>query len=175
MRIYIVGYMGAGKSTNSKRLAHRLGMEVYDTDRLFEARYCISVDDFFKKYDEALYRKLESQILYSTLDYDNAVIATGGGTACFNDNMAWMNQHGMTVFLKVSPMTVYDRLSKSKVKRPLASNKTPEELMEFIQTNYSDRMHFYEQAMITVKGEDLDLEALVDTIKNYTITSAPEV
>ncbi|MCR5014366.1 MAG: AAA family ATPase [Bacteroidales bacterium] len=175
MRIYIIGYMGAGKSTTSKKLARRLEMDCYDTDRLFEERYHIAVDNFFKKYDEALYRRLETQILQSTADYDNAVIATGGGTACFNDNMQWMNQNGLTVFLKVSPMTSFHRLSKSKVRRPLVMNKSPEELLEFIQTNYTERMHFYEQAMITAKGEDLDIEALVNDILSFSSpTSTPK-
>ena len=165
MRIYLVGYMSAGKSTTSKRLAQRLGFEQYDTDHLFEERFKIATNDFFNKYDEPLYRKLETQILQSTVNYDNAVIATGGGTACFNDNMEWMNQHGITVFLKISPQSAFDRLSHSKVRRPLVFNKTPEELEAFIQTNYVARMPFYEQAQLTVKGENLDLEALTETLK----------
>ena len=172
MRIYIIGYMGAGKTSMARRLARKLDVDYYDTDRLFEERYRISVSDFFSKYDEALYRKLDTQILQNTLQYDNAVIATGGGTACFNDNIQWMNEHGMTLFLKVSPLTSYHRLLNSKVKRPLAINKTPEELLEFIQKNYQDRMVYYEQAMLTVKGEDLDLDALADTIRNFNIPSS---
>lgn len=164
MRIYLVGYMGAGKSTTSKRLAHRLGWEAYDTDRLFEARYKISINDFFHKYDADLYRKLETQILYDTLQYDNAVIATGGGTACFNDNMSWMNQHGFTVFLKISPQSAISRLSQSKVKRPILIDKSQEELAEFIMKNYAERLPFYEQAQLTFKGEDCDVEQLATLI-----------
>lgn len=164
MRIYLVGYMSAGKSTTAKRLASRLGMEAYDTDRLFEERYRITVSDFFKKYDEPLYRKLETQILYDTLQYDNAVIATGGGTACFNDNIGWMNQNGITVFIKVSPHSAVVRLSQSKVRRPKVYGKSAEELEEFIQKNYAERMPFYEKAMLTVKGEDLDIEALAAAV-----------
>ena len=164
MRIYLVGYMSAGKSTTSKRLARQLGLEAFDTDKLFEERFRIATSDFFRKYDEPLYRKLETQILQGTEALDNAVIATGGGTACFNDNMEWMNQHGITVFLKISPQTAFDRLSHSKVRRPLVFNKTPEELQEFIQTNYVARMPFYEQARLTVKGENLDVEALANAI-----------
>lgn len=175
MRIYIVGYMGAGKSTAAKRLAHRLGVECYDTDRMFEARYHISVNDFFHKYDETLYRKLETQILQSTEQYENAVIATGGGTACFNGNIEWMNQHGLTVFLKVSPMTSYNRLLQSKVKRPLAVDRTPEELLDFINKNYTERMSYYEKAQMVVKGEDLDLDVLVEAIQKLNPqASAPE-
>ncbi|MBR4390934.1 MAG: AAA family ATPase [Bacteroidales bacterium] len=164
MRIYIVGYMGAGKTTVARRLAHCLGMDCFDTDHLFEERFKISTDGFFHKYDEPLYRKLESQILQSTERFDNAVISTGGGTACYNDNMDWMNQHGITVFLKVSPKTSYDRLLHAKVKRPLITDQSPEMLLEFIQQHYSERLPFYEKAMLTVKGEDVDVEALAAAV-----------
>ena len=157
--------MSAGKSTTSKRLARQLGWEAYDTDKLFEERFRIATNDFFNKYDEPLYRKLETQILQGTTELDNAVIATGGGTPCFNENMEWMNQHGITVFLKISPQSAFDRLSHSKVRRPLVFNKSPEELMAFIQTNYVERMPFYEQATLTVKGENLDITALAETLK----------
>ena len=140
-------------------------MEAYDTDRLFEERFRITVSDFFKKYDEPLYRKLETQILHDTLQYDNAVIATGGGTPCFNDNMEWMNQHGYTVFLKISPQSAVVRLSQSKVRRPKVHGKSIEELEAFIAKNYAERLPYYEQAQLTVKGEDLDLESLVEKIK----------
>jgi shikimate kinase len=164
MRIYLVGYMGAGKSTTSKRLANKLGWEAYDTDRLFEERFKISINDFFHKYDANLYRKLETQILHDTLKYDNAVIATGGGTPCFNNNMEWMNQHGFTVFLKVSPQSAISRLSQSKVKRPILIDKTQEELAEFIMKNYAERLPYYEQAQLTFKGEDCDVEQLATLI-----------
>lgn len=164
MRIYLVGYMGAGKSTTSKRLAHQLGWEAYDTDRLFEERYKISINDFFHKYDAALYRRLETQILHETLALDNAVIATGGGTPCFNDNMEWMNLHGFTVFLKISPESAIVRLSQSKVKRPILIDKSPDELAEFIKANYTERLPFYEQAQLTFKGENCDVETLATLI-----------
>lgn len=165
MRVYLVGYMGAGKSTTSKRLANRLGWEAYDTDRLFEERFKISINDFFKKYDADLYRKLETQVLHDTLKYDNAVIATGGGTACFNDNMEWMNQNGFTIFLKISPESAYERLGHSKVRRPIVVNTPPEELEEFIHKNYAERMPFYEQAKLVYKAENLDIDSLISAMK----------
>ena len=165
MRIFLVGYMGAGKTTNGKRLARRLGLDWKDTDHLFEERYCISTDDFFHKYDEPLYRQLEAQILRSTEQYDNVVISTGGGTPCFHDNIDWMNEHGLTIFLKISPQTVVDRLSKSKVKRPLVVGKSLEELTAFVQKTYTDRLPFYEKAQLVFKGEDCDLEAIVRAVR----------
>ena len=164
-RIYIVGYMGAGKTTAARRLAQRLGWEVADTDDLFEEKYKISVCDFFNKYDEALYRKLESEVLKSTESLENVVISTGGGTACYFDNMDWMNQHGLTIFLRISQKAVVDRLVHAKRKRPLAEGKTEEELAAFVEQQYIGRLPFYEQSRITVKAEDLDLDSLVKQIE----------
>ena len=165
-RIYLVGYMGAGKTTVARRLANHLGWEVADTDAMFEEKYRISICDFFNKYDEPLYRKLESEVLKSTADLENVVISTGGGTACYFDNMEWMNQHGLTVFLRISQKAVVDRLVHAKRKRPLAEGKTEAELTEFVNRHYTERLPFYEQAKITVKTEDLDLENLIKQIEN---------
>lgn len=170
-RIYLVGYMGAGKTTTARRLANQLGWEVADTDDLFEEKYKISVCDFFHKYDEALYRKLESEVLKETESLENVVISTGGGTACYFDNMEWMNQKGLTVFLHISEKAVVDRLLHAKRKRPLSIGKSEEELTEFVAQHYTSRLPFYEQAKITVKSEDLDLDNLLEMIKGTLLVS----
>lgn len=164
-KIYLVGYMGAGKTTTARRLAQRLGWEVADTDALFEEKYKISVNDFFNKYDEPLYRKLESEVLKATEGLENVVVSTGGGTACYFDNMEWMNSHGLTVFLRISPQAAVDRVIHSRHKRPLAEGKSEKELTEFVNSHYVSRMPFYEQARLTVKSEDLDVEGLLLSIK----------
>ena len=161
-RIYLVGYMGSGKSSALKQLGKLLSWETYDLDHLFEEKYKISVQDFFHKYDEAAFRKLESQLLKETVKYENAVIATGGGTPCFYDNMEWMNANGTTIFLKVSTKTAVNRLLNSKKKRPLIEGKSEEQLLEYVERHYGERMPFYEKAQITVKGEDLDIKNLVN-------------
>lgn len=158
--------MGAGKTTAAKRIATRLGWDVADTDAMFEEKYRISVCDFFHKYDEQLFRKLESEILKSTENMENTVVSTGGGLACFFDNMDWMNQHGLTVFMRISPEAAADRILHSKRKRPLTDNKTEEELAEYIRHHYDERLPFYEQAKIIVKSEDFDLENLIKLIEN---------
>ena len=165
-KIYIVGYMGAGKTTVARRLANRLGWEVADTDDLFEEKFRISIDDFFHKYDETLYRKLESQVLKETEALENVVVSTGGGTACYFDNMDWMNQHGITVFLHISEKAVIDRLLHAKRKRPLSTGKSEAELTAFVQQHYISRLPFYEQAKIIVKSEDFDLDNLVQLVEN---------
>jgi len=157
--------MGAGKTTAARRLANRLGWEVVDTDDMFEEKYKISVCDFFNKYDETLYRKLESEVLKSTESLTNVVVSTGGGTACYFDNIDWMNQNGLTIFLRISEKAVIDRLLHAKRKRPLAIGKSEEELTEFVAQHYTSRLPFYEKAQITVKSEDLDIDGLMETIK----------
>ena len=169
-KIYLVGYMGAGKTTTARRLAQRLGWDVVDTDDLFEEKYKISVCDFFNKYDEDLYRKLEAEVLKSTESMEHVVISTGGGTACYFDNMNWMNQHGATVFLRISQKAVVDRLLHAKRKRPLSIGKSEEELTVFVEQHYTSRLPFYEQARITVKSEDLDLDDLVRQIERLRLS-----
>jgi shikimate kinase len=135
---------------------------------LFEEKYKISVCDFFNKYDEPLYRKLESEVLKETENLENVVVSTGGGTACYFDNIDWMNQHGLTVFLRISEKAVVNRLLHAKRKRPLAEGKSETELTAFVNQHYSSRLPFYEQAKITVKAEDLDLDNVIQLIKNET-------
>ena len=158
--------MGAGKTTAAKRIANRLGWDVADTDAMFEEKYRISIHDFFNKYDETLFRKLESEVLKTTENMEFTVVSTGGGLACCLDNMDWMNHHGTTVFMRISPEAAADRILHSKRKRPLTDNKTEAELVEYIRHHYAERMPFYEQAHITVKSEDFDLESLIKLIEN---------
>ena len=156
---------GCGQDYGRTSSRQRLGWEVVDTDALFEEKYKISVNDFFNKYDEALYRKLESEVLKATESLENVVVSTGGGTACYFDNMEWMNQHGLTVFMHISPKAAVDRVIHSRHKRPLVEGKSEEELTEFVNKHYASRMPFYEKARITVKSEDLDVDGMMNTIK----------
>ena len=170
-RIFLIGYMGSGKTSALKHLANKMSWQGIDLDKLFEEKYKISVQDFFHKYDEAAFRKLESQLLKDTINLNNVIIATGGGTPCFFDNMEWMNENGTTVFLKVAPMTAVHRLMQSKKKRPLIEGKTEQEVIDFVNKHYGDRMKFYEQAHITVKGESLDVEELVVRLQDNETTN----
>ncbi|MBS4060012.1 MAG: AAA family ATPase [Bacteroidetes bacterium] len=165
MRIYLVGYMGSGKTTVSKKLASLMGLECYDLDQLFEERFKIEIANFFDKYDEGLFRNLESQLLKETVVIDNAIIATGGGTPCFYDNMEWMNNNGITVYLQMHPLSIVSRLSSSRKKRPLLASKSNAELIGFIKGHLRQRNIFYSQAQIIIKAESIDLAGLSDQIK----------
>ena len=134
--------MGAGKTTASKKLARLTGFDCYDLDELFEEKYKISIEGFFSKYDETLFRMLESKLLKETDKFHNTIIATGGGTPCFYDNMTWMNQNGLTVYLQMHPKSIFKRLILSKRKRPLVANKTPEDLLQYIKQHLRQRNIF---------------------------------
>lgn len=165
MRIYLVGYMGSGKSTVSRKLSNILGYNCFDLDELFEQRFKITISDFFQKYDESLFRRLESQLLKETSVLDNVVIATGGGTACFYDNMEWMNKLGVTIFLEMSIPAILHRLRGSKKKRPLLFNKTEIEIKWFIGEQLRHRNIYYSQAQFIVAAESLDYFSLKSKIQ----------
>jgi len=164
-RVYLVGYMGAGKTSVGKRLASAIGFRFIDLDSLFEEKYKISVDDFFRKYDEPLFRRFESDILRSTSELENCVISAGGGTPCFMDNMRWMNENGKTIFIRVSAATAAQRLAKSKRKRPLLEGRSSDELLHFVSEHYASRMPFYEMAHHTVKGENCSIDDVVSLLR----------
>jgi len=166
-RIYLVGYMGAGKSTCAKRLANKFNWDFKDLDQLFESRYKIAITDFFEKYDESLFRRLERDLLQETNTLQNTIIATGGGTACFYSNMSWMNENGHTVYLQMSPSGLANRLIHAKKKRPLLSKKNPEELYNFVKDQLRQRAIFYSQAKIIIDAESLNLEALITNLINH--------
>jgi shikimate kinase len=167
MLVYLIGYMGSGKTTTGKELAKRLGYRFIDLDSLIESKYKIEVSSIFRKYDEKSFRKIEHDTLLSTFLSSDAVIATGGGTPCFFDNMERMNQNGITVYIEMSNLSLFRRLSNSKRTRPLVEGKSPNELKQYIQDHLEDRQPFYSQATINASGENLNLDELIEKI--YTV------
>lgn len=163
-RIYLVGFMGVGKSTVGKKLAKKLGFKFIDTDDAFEAKYKINIHTFFEKYGEELFRKLEYKILVNTLKMKNVVISTGGGTPCFFDSMKLMNENGQTIYLEMTEEALVNRLQKAKRKRPLVMNKKEKELIEMVSNKLKERKPFYSQASLTYEALDIDIEELLKTI-----------
>jgi shikimate kinase len=165
MRIFMIGYMGAGKSTTGKRLARRLAMPFVDLDDAFEARYRYSIPRFFERFGEAKFREFEHACLLGVIaGHHEAVISTGGGTACHHDHMAVMNAAGITVYLKMHPASLAQRLNRARRLRPLVRDVKNDDMQAFIEKQLSARGKFYEQAQLIVKGENLDLDALVKEV-----------
>src|ERR1700744_360565 len=162
--IFFIGFMGCGKTTWSRKLAAHLGYDFIDLDHLLEEQAGMTIAEYFTSYGEEAFRILESEVLKQTAYSNNTVISTGGGLPCFFDNMNWMNAHGKTVYIKLSPKTLVDRLEKGKARRPLLQDKHGDELLEFIATRLAEREIYYLQAQFTANGIDMTVEYLAQLV-----------
>ncbi|KQR72531.1 shikimate kinase [Pedobacter sp. Leaf176] len=164
MKIFLVGYMGCGKSTKAKQLAHRLEYPVVDLDAEIVKKSGKTIAEFFETFGEQGFRDYESEIL-KTYNYpENCVVATGGGLPCFFDNMDWMNDHGETIYLEMEPAQLVSRLH-NRHKRPLIKDLDDEQLLEFVKVKLEERNPFYRKAGIIVNAFDLDVEKLEKEVK----------
>ena len=155
-RIFLIGYMGAGKTTLGKAFARAMGLTFVDLDWYIEERYHKTVRQIFEERGEDGFRELEKRMLHETGEFENVVISVGGGTPCFFDNMDYMNSVGETVFLDVDVKVLFRRLKVAKQQRPLLANKTDEELMTFIVEALQKRLPFYSKAKYVFNGERLE-------------------
>lgn len=146
IRIILLGYMGAGKTTLGKVLAKELDLPFYDLDWYIEERYRQTIAQLFDKYGESGFREIEQKMLHEVAEFENVIISSGGGTPCFFDNITYMNQQAQTVYLKADPDVLQQHLSMSKTERPLLKNKTPEEIKQYISESLAQREPFYNQA-----------------------------
>ncbi|MBC8046480.1 MAG: AAA family ATPase [Fimbriimonadaceae bacterium] len=167
MRIYLIGFMGCGKSTAGKKLAAKMSLPLMDLDKTMEDIEGKKVSEVFAEKGETYFRNLEKDVLHDTTFYTDAIISCGGGTPCFFDNLQWMKQNGVTVYLKATPDFLFSRLKEKKAKRPLIANMDDIELLKYIKTKLSDREKYYLQADIIVQAQDLDVDVLISIIRNY--------
>ena len=150
MLIFLVGYMGCGKSTIGRTLAKQLGVRFLDMDTLLEQRCGKSVAEIFTETGETGFRQSEREVLAELTSEREAIVATGGGAPCFFDNMETMNRAGLTVYFKMSPEKLAGRLEHGKAKRPLLRDKSEEELIGFIRENVAKREKYYMQAKLII-------------------------
>ena len=146
IRIFLTGYMGAGKTTLGKAFARELNVPFIDLDWYIEERFHKSIRELFVERGEASFRELERNMLHEVSEFEDVIISTGGGTPCFFDNMEYMNGCGKTVFLDVHPDILFRRLRVAKQQRPILQGKTDEELRAFIADALEKRAPFYVQA-----------------------------
>lgn len=165
MRIYLIGYMGCGKSTLGKKLAKHAGLQFIDMDHYIEKRNCKTVPQIFAEDGEAEFRKKERKALEELSEFSNVVIATGGGAPCFFDNVELMNRTGKTIYLNIDPKILADRLMKSKTERPLIKGKSKEELVAFIDETLKKRNEFYLQAHYRITQPDVNLDEILKMIQ----------
>jgi len=164
-RIFLIGFMGSGKTTLGSRLARKMGYEFVDMDQLIEETSGMTVPVIFTELGEEVFRKWEHDILIELCKREKLVVATGGGAPCHGEMMSTMNQNGDTVYIKLSPEALKDRLTHSKTNRPLIRGKSKQELLHFITTLLETRELFYNRATYIVDGMNLDPEQLAKHLK----------
>ena len=156
IRIFLTGYMGAGKTTLGKAFARKLNLPFVDLDWYMEERFHITVGELFVERGEEGFRELEKNMLHEVGAFENVVISTGGGAPCFFDNMDFMNRNGKTVFLNVHPDVLFRRLRVAKQQRPILQGKQDDELKEFIIRALEKRTPFYSQAQYVFNADELE-------------------
>jgi shikimate kinase len=150
-RIYLVGMMGVGKSTLGKQLANALGYSFLDTDTQIAFIEGRSIQQIFEEEGESYFREAEQHILHQTATERNTVIATGGGTPCFFDNMEWINGHGKSLYLEATTAFIVSRVGHNTDKRPLLKGKEASELEPFITQILKEREPYYEKAHLRLR------------------------
>ncbi|MFH1319399.1 MAG: shikimate kinase [Bacteroidota bacterium] len=171
MRIFLLGYMGCGKSAIGKQLAKKLGFDFIDSDLFIENKCKKSIPEIFEAHGEEKFRELEQNCLKeiinisgSRIDSSGHVISTGGGTPCFYNNMELMNNSGITIYLQMSVENLMNRLIHQKKSRPLIKNLSDEELKDHISENLKKRENYYLQAKHIVNAETLKIDELIGLI-----------
>jgi shikimate kinase len=158
--IFLIGFMGSGKTYWGKIWAQQMGIAFYDLDEVIEKEQGRSIAAIFEKDGEDQFRKMETSALQAFAETENCIIACGGGAACFNDNITWMNEHGTTVYLSATPQYIFDRVLDDKDKRPLINKHNEAELFFFIEQKLKEREPFYNQATIILPVTELNEDSL---------------
>ena len=161
MRIALVGYMGSGKSTIGKLLAAHLRLPFVDLDSAIEQQEQLSIADLFRMKGEDYFRSCEANVLRALLsDTPAFVMATGGGTPCFFDNMKLLNEQSSTIYLNCDATAIHERIASSQQKRPLFSSD-----IEELQQHLSSRIPFYSMARYAVSNNSTAEETCVSILE----------
>ena len=166
--IYLIGYMGAGKTTITKLVANKLRLPFYDTDQEIEKKEKRSVSEIFKKDGELHFRMLETELL-KNINQDS-IIACGGGLPIHNNNMGLINSKGLSIYLKASDNCLINRLKNEKQNRPLISNKTDEELEVYIKHELQNRSPFYNLANHTILVDNKSTDEILREVNSLIST-----
>lgn len=167
MKLFLLGLMGSGKTFWKNELAAKLKLTAYDLDQLIVAIEEASIPEIFEREGEIYFRKTEAKILKWFGEKKSFVLATGGGTPCFHQNMEWMNQQGITIWLDEPVSVLTERLKNETTNRPLLKNLDEVGLQRYLERQLTDRTPFYNLAKIRLSGNQINLKSLLLKIKEY--------
>ena len=165
MKIFLIGFMGCGKSKIGKSLAKTFHFSFTDSDSYIEKKTSKSIKYIFNKKGEQYFRDLEREFLQDVILKENTVIATGGGTPCFHNNMQIILDNGISVYLKMEAKNLAERLCKEKNKRPLIDKISCNKLDEFISSKLTEREEFYLKATHIINAKKVN----IDTLRNLIL------
>jgi shikimate kinase len=162
MKIFLIGFMGSGKTHWGQRLAVRLNLSFFDLDSLIIEKEKRSVAEIFAEKGEEYFRFLEKEILESvTEQQESFILSCGGGTPCFFNNIEFMKKNGKVIWLNTSVDVLRLRLQKERRSRPLIAEVSEDELQRYIVRKLSERRMYYQQADVTVSEENTNLDELI--------------
>jgi len=168
--IYLIGFMGSGKTTIGRNISKDLSLSFLDTDKEIEERNCLSINDIFNKKGEAFFRQEEQKIVNKIINLENTIIATGGGLPCFNNNIDLLNKSGCTIYLKYDKESLYNRLLADKKNRPLIKDFNHQELQEYINNLLTKRKEHYKKSKHAIICKDLETNKLLRQINSLILT-----
>jgi shikimate kinase len=151
MLVFLVGFMGSGKSTSGKLVASKTGFSFVDLDHSIEEKTGQKITEIFNLSGQDEFRQLETATLHELKDQSKTIVSVGGGCPCINDNMEWMISNGIVIFIKAHHGTLFHRLLPAKKTRPLIAGLTDVQLMEYILNQLPVREKYYEKAPYTIE------------------------
>ncbi len=156
--VFLIGYMGCGKTTLGEVLARQLDCRFIDLDEYIEQRQGMTVVQIFDEMSENRFRELETEALREVASMTDVIVGCGGGTPCHGDNMALMNQAGVTVWLTTSPKRITARLllPEQKSKRPKINTLPANEVLPLVKKELQSRSPFYAQAQLQFNSTDIE-------------------
>lgn len=163
-RIYLIGFMGSGKSTVGKRLALRLKYSFVDMDKAIEGKSGMPVRKIFEEKGEDEFRRMEHNLVLETVKMNNVVVSTGGGVPCFFDNMDIINRSGISIYLKMTSEDLLKRLKGSKYERPLIRDFSTDEMADYIREKLREREPYYLKSKYIIDGKDPDITEIIKLV-----------
>lgn len=167
MKIFLVGMMGSGKTYWKNRISKKYGLRGYDLDFLIEAHEEQTISEIFEAEGEQVFRQKEAAMLRWLQQSKNFVVATGGGTPCFLNNMQWMNEQGITIWIDESIEVLAERLKMEKEHRPLISALSDEALTGYLENKMMERKRFYIQAKHILSGSNISDAGFKKILSSY--------